>query len=322
MKMVLSLFRRAESSWNAFWFESDGHRQMKLLRVSLGILLLFFYGIRTLDLQEFYSESGILSLETLHSIVEYRYRWSLHFFFPGDVALWLFHGIFLASLVTLILGIYPRVSAVVAYVLHVSFLHRNPAVAFGIDLIATYLLLNLTLASYRKPGAVRTWTDRLGSVAWRLCQLQVCIIYAYSGLEKLKGAYWWRGEAVWGVLANAQLARFDFTWVSQVPFLVLIATWLTLAWEIYFPVLIWQPFFRRIMLVIGLAVHGGIALTMNIPYFAGIMIVSYLTFLSAQEAQTVITRSVKISTSLTHLFRRPHSKKAQALDTLSEENVV
>ncbi|RYZ85168.1 MAG: hypothetical protein EOP04_16535 [Proteobacteria bacterium] len=123
------------------------------------------------------------------------------------------------------------------------------------------------------------------SVAFRLSQIQVCVIYAYSGWEKLKGVAWWKGEALWTVLANSQIARFDFGFTSHLPMVIIAATYITMLWEIYFPVLVWIPKLRRPSLILGVLVHLGILITLFIPHFATLMIVAYVVFLTPQEIE-------------------------------------
>jgi hypothetical protein len=287
-------------AWSRFWFESRAYAPMRVFRTALGGLLFVFYSIRTADLEFFFGEKGILPLAVMREVMPLAYQPSIHHFFPGDMALWGAHALFLASLLALALGFRPRLAAGIAFVLHVSFLHRNLGTAFGIDLISTFFLLYLSFAAYR-PGS----GGMLGSMAYRLCQIQVCVIYFYSGLHKLKGLHWWRGEAIWDVLANAQLARWDFSWVSAYPLAIVAATYVTLLWEAYFPVLVWLPRLRYPMLALGVALHVGIAVAVNIPFFGLLMIVSYAVFLRPRHAIRLETARYRIGRAF---FRRAKAK--------------
>lgn len=292
---------RVWMAWSRFWFESNAPAQMTVLRGLLGFTLFGFYLVRCFDLQTYYSEGGMLPLAVMFDVMPMQYRLSLLHHFSSDAAVWGLHTIFLASLLTLALGIAPRLSAITAFVLHVSFLHRNLTVIFGVDMIATFFLLYLCFADFRHQPGKRQGPEvlaaTLGSMAFRLVQIQVCIIYAYSGLEKLKGGDWWRGEALWDVLANAQIARWDYSWVAEFPLAVVAATYLTLAWEIYFPALIWSRKWRYPMLVFGVLMHFGIAVSVNLPFFGALMILSYSVFLREEHALALI-----------HLFQKKNSR--------------
>jgi len=259
------------AAWERFWFESQAPAQVRLFRSLVGVTLFGFHLALSFDLPLFYSDAGLLPLSVLKEVVPAHAGPSLLFWFQGAAFLWACHVTFLASTLLLALGFAPRAAAIVAFVLHLSFLHRDPAAAYGADRIANFFLLYLCLMGSRTPS--------LQSVGYRLCQLQVCIVYGYSGLEKLKGAHWWRGEAIWDVLANAQLARYDFSFVAAVPLLIVGATYLTLLFEIYFPALVWVPRLRYPLLALGVALHLGMALALDIAFFAALMIASYALFL-------------------------------------------
>jgi len=283
MKRGAAIIRRFARAWDRFWFEAEAPEQLRLFRLGLGLLLFAFYIVRGFDLEFYFGQAGMLPLEVMNETMPMQYRPSLFQYFSGNGALWIGHGIFLTSLLTLAFGWMPRLSALVAFVLHVSFLHRNMASVFGIDLIATFYLLYLSMVDLRPARSESAKT--LTSVMFRLGQIQPCIIYAFSGLEKMKGTHWWRGEAIWDVLANSQLARFDFAFIAQFPLLIVIATYVTLAWEIYFPILIWIRPIRPWMMLIGVMLHVGIGISINIPFFSGIMMLLYSLFLTPRRAK-------------------------------------
>src|SRR5690348_3401928 len=111
---VWDLPKRLCGGWCRFWFESDGKAQMRLFRITFGLVLLCCYTLRSLDLDFFYSDSGLVKSWVLSDLMPMHYRFSLLTLFPGHGALWIFNGLFLASLVTLTLGFWPRISALAA----------------------------------------------------------------------------------------------------------------------------------------------------------------------------------------------------------------
>lgn len=280
--------------WDKFWFEAQGEKQIKWFRIGLSCTLLGAVLARTGDLSFFYSDQGLMRSALVSDIFPGSYRYSLFQFFTGEAALWIGHILLLLSLSSLALGFYPRLSAIIALILHVSFIHRNMAIIYGLDSIATYFLFFLCLAD----GGKTKKSSPLGSVAFRLAQIQVCIIYAYSGLQKLRGGQWWQGEALWDVLTNHQLTRWDFSWVSHFPLLLIVATYLTLAWEIYFPVLVWVKPTRRPALWAGTLMHLGIGIALNLTFFASIMICTYILFLESQELARFESRLKNLSSQL------------------------
>lgn len=267
-------------SWCRFWFEADGREQMRVLRGFLGSILLIFYSIRSLDLDLYFGRDGLMPLAAVSEVVPMDYRQSVFFWMSGHGALVLWNGVFLVSLAMLALGIIPRLAAILAFALHVSFLHRNMSVVYGVDSISTFFLFSMCLANFNR-------VTMLGSVAYRLAQIQLCIIYGYSGLEKMRGTLWWSGEAMWHVFANPQLTRYDFSWMSKFPLLMVGMDYASLFWEIYFPALIWLRKWRYPLLVYGALMHLGIGIAMNIAFFATLMAGSYSVFLFEADARRI-----------------------------------
>lgn len=276
--------------WEWFWFACKSSRNIRLFRVLFSIILFFAFLSRSSDLEFFYSNYGIVSSEVFSDDNSGIFRFSIFQIFSGKIAILASHFLLLLSLVFLCFGIFPRYFSLCALLLHLSFVHRNSAVIYGLDSIASYYLLYLIFADH--------YIDRpqtpMGSAAFRLAQIQLCIIYGYSGIQKLRGLAWWQGEALWGVLGNDQITRWNLSWVSHFPLLLSVADYLVLAWEIYFPVLIWKKSLRRWVLICGLALHLSIALTLNLTFFALLMISTYALFLSSQELDLIEKRMSQI----------------------------
>jgi hypothetical protein len=199
------------------------------------------------------------------------------------------HTVYLGLLIAISLGRSGRLGAISAFVLHLSFLRANLAALYGVDTIATFFLFsNCLVGTHSSRGEGRGISESFQSMGMRLVQVQICLIYGFSGLGKLKGVSWWNGEALWGVLANPQLSRFDFTWTAHFPVIIAFLTSATVYWEIYFPVLIWIPRLRPWVLLWGAALHVGIGVMMNLPFFALIMLSSYALFLTDAQKRFVI----------------------------------
>ena len=154
-------------------------------------------------------------------------------------------------------------------------------------MIATYFLFYMAFADHRPGRSRKDRRGTLGSIAYRFCQIQLCVIYAYSGFDKLKGGEWWQGLALWDVVANSQIARFNMVWAHHFPLTIAVMTYMSLAWEIYFPALVWVPKTRRFMLIFGVLFHIGIGTLMVIPFFGALMIATYIFFLTQSEIKFI-----------------------------------
>lgn len=280
--MKRSALQGAWVSWEHFWFDSVNLVQVRLFRKLIGWILFGCYFSRSFDLEFFYSDAGMLRSTILPEVISSQYKYSLLTYFSGITSIWVLHLLFLLSLMALAFGMFTRFSAIFAFILHVSFLHRNWIPAYGVDSVATVFLFYLSFAD-RRVGRSLSRGSSLASVAFRFMQIQVCVIYAYAGYAKLHGPHWISGEALWYVLANPEMTWGDFSWISQFPWMIQLLTYATVLWELSFSLLIWIPWFRLWILGVGALLHLFIACTLRIPYFSILMVSTYFLFLKPNE---------------------------------------
>jgi hypothetical protein len=171
----------------------------------------------------------------------------------------------------------------------VSAVNRAPLNVFGLDDTLGLLLIPLVIG----PAGARLSVDRLlfagnhaapsvrASIALRLLQVQLCIVYFFSGSGKLLGASWWEGTALWGAAANVQYRTLDLTWLARYPLVTNAITLATLWWEVTYAALIWPRLTRPLVLAMAVAVHLGIGLAMGMMEFGLAMIVANLAFVPA-----------------------------------------
>jgi hypothetical protein len=302
---ILAWPRDFIGAWNRFFFTSrtdDTLAILGLFRIVFSLVMVFCYASRIPDLLYFFGEWGILSSDHRNSLSLSDYRWVLFGGSAPDWAVHALHGLFLGSLVCLAVGLMTRTSAIIVYLLQISFLHRNMGVVFGVDMISTYFFLYLVFAQSgarfsldslirRRQGLTEETHGWVSHLSWRLMQIQLCVIYAFSGWEKLKGTRWWDGSALWDVLSIGNMQRWDLSFVAHAPLLLALSVYVVLLWEIYFPVLVWLRKFRLPMLFFGFIMHVKIILFMNLPSFGAMMISLYILFLKPHEIQYLLARS-------------------------------
>jgi hypothetical protein len=295
--MISKLWQR----WNDFWFGPVGLLNLAVFRILYAGILFFMYLSRQMDVGLFYTDQGILPRALSHQILMQGFRPPFQFFFWPDSWVFTVHALFVLSLLMICLGVFTRFFGLIAIYLHLAFLFRNYGVAFGVDQITSFFLLYLMFTQADARLSLRAWWREkrnlpalegglLTSVFYRLLQIQLCLIYVYSGMEKLKGQSWWDGTALWSVLANSQMVVADFTWVRHVPLLIVLISFSTILFEIYFPVLVWVPRLRKYCLWLGVLFHTGIAFVMALWSFAAVMISPYLLFLPEESLQTFIEK--------------------------------
>lgn len=309
IKFFKSQILQLRKDWDQFWFGDICLLQLALFRIVLCGTLFVMYLSRQFDAAAYFGEASFIPREmTLELFQEfYRMRIPWHFW-PDSQAVWI-HGFFVVSLLLLTLGIGGRAFMLLTWVLHMGFLYRNYAIAFGADLIGGGFLLylagtqscaRLSLLNWLKLKMPMPKQDLLTPFFYRMIQIQLCVIYAFTGFEKLKGGTWWDGTALWTIFANTQLSAWNFEWTRQFPAVIALLTFSTILFEIYFPVLVWVKRARPFLLLAGLAFHLGIAFTLALPTFSAVMLAPYILFLSKELFQQESLSKF----SFQNLFRR------------------
>ncbi len=112
------------------------------------------------------------------------------------------------SLLALALGFHTRLSAFLAWGLHLSLVTSGFASYYGVDQLANTFLFYLflfpsgrawTFAS-RPASSRREETIPVGCL--RVMQVHLCVIYLAAGLDKAMGSQWWNGEAIWQTVSQ------------------------------------------------------------------------------------------------------------------------
>ena len=186
----------------------------------------------------------------------------------------------LASGLGVILGIFSRFAAVLAWFLHLCAARSGSFVSYGVDDFTTIGLFYLMLSPLPDRVSVdrMLWKVRPASPAMlgffrRVLQLHLSLIYFFSGLTKCLGSGWWNGENLWRALT-----RPPFNVVS--PDLLVRGKWLfpmlgiaLCLLETSYPIFIWLRRTRAVWLSAILTMHAAVGLLMGIYLFAMVMIV-------------------------------------------------
>ncbi len=180
----------------------------------------------------------------------------------------------------LLVGLASRVSAILAWFLHLCAAKSGGFVSYGVDNFMTiglfYLMLSPLPDRYsldwrlRKP---RSNDPQLLGFWLRLLQLHLCIIYFFSGLAKCAGSGWWDGSNVWRALIRPPFNVIDPEILVRWTHLFPVAGIFICLLEIGYPFFIWNSKTRKIWLIGICAMHVGIGLTMGMYLFAFIMII-------------------------------------------------
>ena len=291
-------------SWNRFWFTPSQPHTLALIRILGGAMLFYTHLIWSLDLEAFLGKDAWIGTSLSRELSErgMPYAWSLFWYIESPSVLWATHLAALVVFAMLTLGLFTRVSSIAAFVLTLSYCHRLQGALYGLDqvnaLLATYLMIgscgsvfSLDRLRMSRTAARTETTSTVGNtIAIRLIQIHLCVIYFFGGISKLKGIDWWDGSALWMALSNYEYQSLDMTWLIGYPAIIALLTHATVIWETFYCVLIWPRYSRGIMLSMAVLVHGGIGLAMGMPTFGLAMIIANIAFLEPATVERWITR--------------------------------
>jgi hypothetical protein len=291
----------AGRAWRRFFFTPADAAPLGLIRIGVGLLCLWNHVIVGLDLRANLGSDGWAdpaALRAFWSAWKWHPRpWSLWLLVPDrflDVA-WV--GCLLV-LILFTLGLFSRGTAVLTWLILVSTSRRAPVLYFGFDeVLMTWtmylavsgasgqaLSLDRLLARRGHPAASDPQPTVSANLGLRLIQLHLCLIYGAAGLSKLMGRAWWNGSAVLMILLSPEYRVGDFTWLAGSAYLLNFLTHATVALEIVYPVLVWFPICRPLMLLGMVLLHLGIDRTLGLTEFSLSMIAGNLAFVSGNAA--------------------------------------
>jgi hypothetical protein len=283
------------TAWDRFWFTPTAPHTLAAIRILAGAMLFYTHLVWSLDLAEFFGPRSWISLDVVRAVNRDSYAWSYLWYIESPIWLWLVHCAALVVFALLTVGLFTRWTSILSAVITLSYCHRLPGVLFGLDqvnaLLAMYLAVGPCGAVYsidywraaRRGGQGGVIRNSVGAtVATRLIQLHMCIIYLFGGIGKMRGEMWWDGSALWYAIANYEYQSLDLTWLVRFPWLIAVLTHITVFWETFYAFLVWPRQTRPIVLGLAVLIHGGIALFLGMPTFGIAMIIGNLAFVSSE----------------------------------------
>ena len=303
---LVELYQASFGGWKRFWFTPSAHETLCLIRILTGLMLVYTHLVWTFDLEGFFGANGRISDEFVQAFHESSKNaaingaWTYLYGLDG-AALWSVHLTSLAVLVLFTIGLYTRVTAVLAFLITVSYANRAAGTLYGLDQINAMLSMYLMLGpcgncysvdawlARRKGRTKPTWTT-MGNISIRLMQIHLCVIYFFAGIGKLLGGTWWEGTALWGAFANYEYQTIDMTWLAGYPIAINILSQFTVLWEMSYAVFVWPRLTRPIVVSLSIPLHLGIALCMGMTTFGLIMIVANVAFLSPDLVRSIMGR--------------------------------
>ncbi len=294
--------------WSGFFFQPAGPHPLALIRIAVGLLLLWSLATMATDLRANLGSRGWAEPDAVRRyyygsaeaegrpevvVGHSPWAWSFWFLVPDSLlpVAWV---ACLGILAALTAGLASKITAPLAWAIAVSTARRTPVLLFGFDnIVATWALYLAMSGASGQAYSVDRWLRARrekgppappsptvsANLGLRLIQLHLCLIYAAAGLAKLRAPQWWDGTALEMILLIADFRRFDLTALIAYPGLLALATHGALALEVGYPVLVWVRPLRPLLIAGAVAMHLGIDLTLGLTEFGLAMIAGNLAFL-------------------------------------------
>ncbi len=291
-----------EKRIEGFFFRRDSASGLGMARILwAGVALLFFLMQRT-DIVMFYSDEGLLPRNFLPLVVRGDWYFSVLEFAGDPATVYAIYTALLVSLFMSMVGILPRLSTIVSFVLMCSFHERNMFVLGGGDTVLRALgfilcvspgISALSFSRLRKQWdefqEMQTFLKPVQSYAWtyRLILCQAAVIYLISLWWKLTGSVWEAGTATEIALHHPLFSRWPSFAEELLPVLPLI-TYATLVFEACWILLLlprkWRPVpLKLAVLGAGVFFHLSIFILMDAGSFSLAMMAMYAGLLQGED---------------------------------------
>jgi hypothetical protein len=275
-----------------FLFPPETDRWLGLLRIGLGLQVLFYALSLRSDWNYLFAEPGegligralpeaLLSTESpLIPRLGWLVMLTARTGFSESTALSIVWWVLLFAGCCLLIGFLSRASAILAWFVHLCAAESGGFVSYGVDNFMTiglfYLMLSPLPDRYSLDQRWRKLPPKnphLLGFFRRVLQVHLCLIYFFGGLAKCLGSGWWDGSNLWRALIRPPFNLIAPEMLIRLKYLFSVAGIVISLLEISYPVFIWNRKTRGIWLVAICAMHVGIGLTMGMYLFAFIMIV-------------------------------------------------
>ncbi|HET6887210.1 MAG TPA: HTTM domain-containing protein [Candidatus Udaeobacter sp.] len=275
-----------------FLFPRETNKWLGALRIGLGLLVTVYALFLRSDWHYLFASTGrgLVSRQLGEAITSFdsplipKLGWLValggYAHIGEDAVLSIAWACLLCMGLFLLLGLFSRPAAIIAWFLHLCAAESGGLFAYGADDFMTtglfYLMLSplpdrysldhqLLQAELKDPQLLGFWR--------RVLQVQMCFVYFIGGLAKCLGSGWWDGSNLWRSLTRPPfnlispdiLVRFKYA-------LPILGISICLI-EVGYPFFIWIKKTRLFWLVCILAMHAAIGLAMGLYLFALVMIV-------------------------------------------------
>jgi hypothetical protein len=178
------------------------------------------------------------------------------------------------------IGFLTRFSTFVCFYIHLALMNTGGGIMYGVD---TFTQIALFYALFFPLGSTYSFDSLIGitkyrseslsaGISIRMMQIQLCIVYFITAVDKCKGHQWLNGEAMWRSVTLNIWNNHSFYWLANFPLVSLLFGYFVLIIEFGYAFFMWMKGIRVIWLFLIVSLHVGIGIVMGMWCFASIMI--------------------------------------------------
>ncbi len=299
--------------WDLFWFSPRLPHTLAIIRIATGFLMAYSHLIWCLRLSDFMGPNALITKELSRRLHQDDFAWSYLWYIDSMPFLWIHQIVAIVVCLAFGLGLLTRLTVPLGWLMTLMVCHRMTGFLFGFDQVIMMLSMYLMLAPCGSVWSIDSWLNErlvgtttsdksqstpqvnsqrsilqwllpsahpssMTTVATRLIQLHLCVVYLFGGISKLRGEMWWDGSAMWFSAVAYEYQSLDLTWIGNFPLLAATVTHATLFWEVFYVAAVWPKWTRPLVLMMAVMVHGGIALFLGMITFGFMMIVANFAF--------------------------------------------
>lgn len=303
-----------------FFFARSSATGLGAMRIAWASVAFAYFLMQWRDISFFYSDAGLLPRAFLPLVTRDAWYVSLFTAVGDPSAVFALYLAMLLSLAFAIVGILPRLSTIIAFLLMCSFHERDALILGGGDTVLRSLgfilaispgIGALSLSRLRRQYAhwkeTRAFLKPVQSPAWsyRLILWQALVIYLTSLQWKLLGDAWMNGVAAEIALHHPTFSRWPAFTEHFLPLLPFV-TYATLVFEFSWIILLlpraWRPIPMKLSLLgAGVLFHLSILVFMDAGSFSLAMMGLYLGLLREEDIawlRNALGKKAKRATSL------------------------
>lgn len=258
-------------------------------RVSVSLICLVHFCAIWYDFDLLYRQNGIVPSEVVALFKQAWIpsfgqieNWLNHTFeIRGQDAVSLFKTTFVCTCLSLACGFMTRPCAILLLFLHLILIKGSDLYSYGIDNFKTIVLFYCCIFPVGKQFAVDNVVFGRNTILHptpyrRILQIHLCLVYFFSGLEKLMGYNWHNGESIWKALHLPFFSTdlsFHIDSLSAYPLVFIILGWGVILIELGYPFFMYYQKTRTLWLILTVLLHLGILLGLSLYFFSALMII-------------------------------------------------